>query len=563
MAKLAELGFNDKSERSIFIIPQISDVQGTFPDLSFPNDKIENLNVNKLTAGSLRVSEYMQSTGFVSGSVGWKINGNGSAEFVSVTLTGGTIKYGKTAFSDTTNAGWIIDPNGIFFGNASDTKHLKYTIGSGVFEVKGNVITALQAGSDVDGQYLTAATVANAKRTVSYEVNLCLNKYADFEQYVNGDTIGTEDNATCTADTTNFIFGTKSLKIVTTAAFGTCYFGATTTTYNIPVEPSTKYIVSFWAKGNAGGESVRTGLRVNNGDAFRDYDNITITSSWVRYYRTITLQAGDTAAELTFGSPDDATTFWIDGVMLEEASAATSPEPSAWRPGATTEIYGDNLIPLSIAQLSTIAQLINNTDVSLVENRANYPWTKGVVKYFDNDGFGLAGVLATRYVGETVLGVTAGDSPAYVRSGALSLANTWGIDASFITVCTLVDVAEFDAFVGLHGAATTVPTTAKHIGFYFDNGTIYASNANDTTQTTTNVSAGITVTNLNSYRFEWNNGTNIKFYINDTLVATHTTNLPSGAGGNAPKIHTVAQWNGVAGSGRLHVKHGEILSFDL
>lgn len=38
---------------------------------------------------------------------------------------------------------------------------------------------------------------------------------------------------------------------------------------------------------------------------------------------------------------------------------------------------------------------------------------------------------------------------------------------------------------------------------------------------------GVTVTNSNLYRIEYIVGTSIKFYINGTLVATHTTNLPN------------------------------------
>lgn len=79
---------------------------------------------------------------------------------------------------------------------------------------------------------------------------------------------------------------------------------------------------------------------------------------------------------------------------------------------------------------------------------------------------------------------------------------------------------------------TTVPTnsasTNRHIGFIVEDDTLYATNANGTTQTKTDVTSGITLTDSNQYRVIWDAGTSAKFYINDTLVATHTTNLPSG-----------------------------------
>lgn len=49
---------------------------------------IADLSVGKLTAGNIGVSEYIQSTGFVSGSAGWKITGNGNSEFSNVIARG-------------------------------------------------------------------------------------------------------------------------------------------------------------------------------------------------------------------------------------------------------------------------------------------------------------------------------------------------------------------------------------------------------------------------------------------------------------------------------------------
>lgn len=68
----------------------------------------------------------------------------------------------------------------------------------------------------------------------------------------------------------------------------------------------------------------------------------------------------------------------------------------------------------------------------------------------------------------------------------------------------------------------------KYIGFKVDNGDVYAGvcDGNDETLSDTgvNISAG------SSYDFEiiFTPGVDAKFYINDTLVATITTNLPTG-----------------------------------
>lgn len=50
--------------------------------------KIASVSVGKLLAGSIGVGEYIQSTGYVPGSAGWRINGNGTAEFSAVVVRG-------------------------------------------------------------------------------------------------------------------------------------------------------------------------------------------------------------------------------------------------------------------------------------------------------------------------------------------------------------------------------------------------------------------------------------------------------------------------------------------
>lgn len=118
---------------------EIVETDQNFGDNGVSGQKVESLSVSKLRAGSLRVDDYMQSTGFVTGTTGWQIKGDGTAEFVGITLSGGTIKYGKTSFSDSTNAGWILDSSGVYFGAASDTTFLKYTIGTGLLDFVGTV----------------------------------------------------------------------------------------------------------------------------------------------------------------------------------------------------------------------------------------------------------------------------------------------------------------------------------------------------------------------------------------------------------------------------------------
>lgn len=83
-------------------------------NLAVTNAKISDLSVSKLKAGSIAVGEYAQSTGYAAGSAGWRIDGNGNAEFSNATVRGtvyatageftGTVKVGSTILGGATTA---------------------------------------------------------------------------------------------------------------------------------------------------------------------------------------------------------------------------------------------------------------------------------------------------------------------------------------------------------------------------------------------------------------------------------------------------------------------------
>jgi hypothetical protein len=75
---------------------------------------------------------------------------------------------------------------------------------------------------------------------------------------------------------------------------------------------------------------------------------------------------------------------------------------------------------------------------------------------------------------------------------------------------------------------STPPTTGNHFGFYTSGDTIYASNADGTTQKATTMGANITTGEQRTrLKAVVNPGTNVKYYLNGTLVVTHTTELPT------------------------------------
>ena len=75
--------------------------------------------------------------------------------------------------------------------------------------------------------------------------------------------------------------------------------------------------------------------------------------------------------------------------------------------------------------------------------------------------------------------------------------------------------------------STNATSITRHAAFLIEDATIYASIADGGTQEKTDVSAGITLTDYNEYRVHYVGGTEVKFYINGTLVATLSTNIPT------------------------------------
>jgi len=67
-------------------------------------------------------------------------------------------------------------------------------------------------------------------------------------------------------------------------------------------------------------------------------------------------------------------------------------------------------------------------------------------------------------------------------------------------------------------------------GFKIVNGTLYAFHEMDGDAFTTDISAGLTLTNWLRYKAIYTTGSKIEFYIDDVLKATHTTNLPEEGG---------------------------------
>lgn len=130
---------------------------------SITGSKLIDVSANKITGAALLETAYIESYNYVSGTSGWKINGNGNAEFSGVVVRGtiyasagtiGGINIGSTYIQSTNfvtgSAGWRLQSNGTAeFGAASIRGQLTAsqidTRGLSIKDASGNIILA--AGS--------------------------------------------------------------------------------------------------------------------------------------------------------------------------------------------------------------------------------------------------------------------------------------------------------------------------------------------------------------------------------------------------------------------------------
>ncbi|MBS1535298.1 MAG: hypothetical protein JST78_09490 [Bacteroidetes bacterium] len=121
-----------------------------------------------------------------------------------------------------------------------------------------------------------------------------------------------------------------------------------------------------------------------------------------------------------------------------------------------------------------------------------------------------------------------------------------------------------DRFTAIFGAYTAgnVNSTTNGIFFIYDEGGVWGGGVlgaspnwrcvtiNTSVRTTTNSAVAISASGWVRLRIEINSaGTSVGFYINDTLVATHTTNIPS----TSTAMHWYNLFNKIAGTTSLNM----------
>ena len=120
------------------------------------------ISVSRLTAGSIRVGEYIQSDDYSSGSSGWYIGGDGSAEFNNVTIRGDLVSSNWDGGNDLSGGPDAGATQGFFLDSSAGSGQLEgslYVGGDILFTGVGSLRTAsagarLELRADANDQLL-------------------------------------------------------------------------------------------------------------------------------------------------------------------------------------------------------------------------------------------------------------------------------------------------------------------------------------------------------------------------------------------------------------------------
>jgi hypothetical protein len=123
--------------------------------------KIANLSAGKITAGSIGVGSFIESTGFITGSQGWRIHGNGFAEFGAAAirgqLTASQINSNGLSIRDTSGNIILNAGTGVFNGTTSASN----VSGLGALATQNTVSGTTQVTGLGGFAYLSSITSAN------------------------------------------------------------------------------------------------------------------------------------------------------------------------------------------------------------------------------------------------------------------------------------------------------------------------------------------------------------------------------------------------------------------
>ncbi len=149
----------------------------TFGEQSVPNNQNIVPTQQRINGGNLVIGEgnnvlkaddnglYLGNKLFANAP--FRVDPQGNVVANSLTLVGGSVSYGKTSFTDSTNAGYYLSSGGWYVGAAADATYLKYTLGTGTFDFSGT-----HSGGSVGGQSVTNVALVSTSTADSVPTGL-------------------------------------------------------------------------------------------------------------------------------------------------------------------------------------------------------------------------------------------------------------------------------------------------------------------------------------------------------------------------------------------------------
>jgi hypothetical protein len=342
-------------------IANLAIVNTQIANATITDAKIANVSVSKLTAGSIAVGEYIQSNNYSAGVAGWRIHGNGVAEFAAASIRGqlGAAQIDTRGLDVLADDGAVILSAGASL--AGSTINFPSTINNVPLGWRNDQITI--SGGVLSGIGSGSGTVV-ANNVLSYGANRVYN--ADFANglygwdYTGGS--GISEQSAGYDLTSWFPIGGHALWSRQAGVGGNANFYYERMSNPIPVVVGRRYVVSAYtgahrcqvgvffyvydAAGNAFSNSYANGDPNNDAAASGGQ----ALSGYKRCYSYLDIPAGATHVRVVLrkydtvaGQPDSY--MFVANAQLEEVgAAATAPGPFAVAPLDTTTVRAANPI---------------------------------------------------------------------------------------------------------------------------------------------------------------------------------------------------------------------------
>lgn len=135
-------------------------------NLAVDSAKISSLTADKITAGSISVGQYIQSSNYVASTSGWKINGDGAAEFGAASIRGQLVasQINSAGLSIKAADGTVILSAGSSIGASSFGGNVT---GSVAGTAAATVVSTANTASSTATAAQTSATAANTAATAA------------------------------------------------------------------------------------------------------------------------------------------------------------------------------------------------------------------------------------------------------------------------------------------------------------------------------------------------------------------------------------------------------------